>query len=133
MNFYLEDLSKRQGVGGRVDGGECNRDSGGKLSPISRESLGKGQREILDFSKAVSKAFWTFSGNFAILANTGVPKMCPFGIFDKFWDVGNLRHCCHFGSFCNIFVSRLFFYGAFFEPSLDASHFLSGHFLKVMV
>ena len=43
----------------------------------------------------------------------------------------NLRHytmyiCSHF---CNVFVKRLFF----FELLLDASHFLLGHFLKVMV
>ena len=46
VNFHLEDLPKRQGGGGRVDGGECNRDWGGKLSPISRESLGKGREKF---------------------------------------------------------------------------------------
>ena len=43
VKFYLKSLPKRRGGGG----GECNRDWGGKLSPISRESLGKGQSGMI--------------------------------------------------------------------------------------
>ena len=51
VKFYLKSLPKRRGGGG----GECNRDWGGKLSPISRESLGKGQWKAADFKSKNGK------------------------------------------------------------------------------
>ena len=68
--------------------------------------------------------------SFVAIPSFNVPLYCPVGSFHIFLHVGNLHNymyiCSHF---CIVFVKRLFF----FELLLDASHFLLGHFLKVMV